>query len=115
MTAPFRKLVALLVLLLAGAGSGAIAMPLEAPLGDVSRLLGVSLDGVVGALRTIGALAGAGLSEARHILGRSGLVEFAPSLTLMAGVVVGIGASLLALAVALVVGMTRSRPGRGIG
>lgn len=107
---PLRKMAVLLALLIAGTGSGALAMPADPRLGEAGRLVGAALDVAGAALHAVMAVASAGLAHVGGLLQSHGLAGLAASPTMLVGFLVGSGASLLALIMVLAIVVTRSPP-----
>jgi hypothetical protein len=98
----------ILPLTLVGAGSGAIAMPSWPPLDQAHRLVETAL-GTAAAANAVTAVASAGLTQLAVSVGAYGLGGLAASPMLLVGFLVGVGASVLALLMVLVVAATRPR------
>jgi hypothetical protein len=106
---PVRTVAVLLVLLLAGAGSGALAMPTNPHFGEAARLLDSALAAAGTAITSVGAIGSAGLAHVGSLFQSHGLAGLSASPTLLVGFLVGVGASTLALVMVLVVVATRRR------
>lgn len=106
---PVRTIAVVLALALAGAGSGAIAMPARPPLGDAHRLIDAALAIAGAAMSAVAAVAAAGLAQLSWLVQSYGLAGLAASPTILVGFLVGVGASMLALVMVLVVVATRPR------
>jgi hypothetical protein len=93
----------ILALTLVGAGSGAIALPSRPPLDQAHRLVETALGTAAAAANAVTAVASAGLTQLAVSVGAYGLGGLAASPMLLVGFLVGVGASVLALLMVLVV------------
>jgi hypothetical protein len=109
MRSPLRTIAVILALTLVGAGSGAIALPSRPPLDQAHRLVETALGTAAAAANAVTAVASAGLTQLAVSVGAYGLGGLAASPMLLVGFLVGVGASVLALLMVLVVAATRPR------